>query len=71
MVEPALFRHLSSCKRVLIAGAGGGFDVFAALPLAHALWSRLVDAPSPMHVSLLIEDFRNDLKPRPPRVIPH
>lgn len=40
MVEPTLFRHLASCKRVLIAGAGGGFDVFAGLPLAHALWNR-------------------------------
>lgn len=40
IVEPALFRHLSSCKRILIAGAGGGFDVFAGLPLAHALWNR-------------------------------
>jgi hypothetical protein len=40
MVEPALFRHLATCKRVLLAGAGGGFDVFAALPLAHALWNR-------------------------------
>jgi hypothetical protein len=40
IIEPALFRHLASCKRVLIAGAGGGFDVFAGLPLAHALWNR-------------------------------
>lgn len=40
MIEPVLFRHLSTCKRVLIAGAGGGFDVFAGLPLAHALWNR-------------------------------
>lgn len=38
--EPVLLRHLRDCKRVLIAGAGGGFDVYAGLPLAHALWSR-------------------------------
>ncbi|MFO0595281.1 MAG: DUF1152 domain-containing protein [Myxococcaceae bacterium] len=40
MLEPTLFRHLRSCQRVLIAGAGGGFDVYAGLPLALALWNR-------------------------------
>ncbi|MFT3711489.1 MAG: DUF1152 domain-containing protein [Archangium sp.] len=40
MVEPTLFRHLASCKRILVAGAGGGFDVYAALPIAAALWNR-------------------------------
>lgn len=29
--------YLTDCKRVLIAGAGGGFDVFAGLPLYFAL----------------------------------
>ena len=38
--EPALFRYLAGCKQILIAGAGGGFDVYAGLPLAHALWRR-------------------------------
>jgi hypothetical protein len=40
IAEPLLFRHLADCERILIAGAGGGFDVYAGLPLAHALWRR-------------------------------
>jgi hypothetical protein len=40
IVEPAVFGHLAGCKSILIAGAGGGFDIYAGLPLAHALWSR-------------------------------
>lgn len=35
--EPALFTRLRDARRVLIAGAGGGFDVYAGLPLALAL----------------------------------
>ncbi|MEO8338057.1 MAG: DUF1152 domain-containing protein [bacterium] len=35
-----MFGHLANCERILIAGAGGGFDVYAGLPLAHALWRR-------------------------------
>ena len=35
--EPELFRRLQASRRVLIAGAGGGFDVYAGLPLALAL----------------------------------
>ncbi|WP_020525544.1 DUF1152 domain-containing protein [Catelliglobosispora koreensis] len=35
--EPALFTHLEPARSVLIAGAGGGFDVYAGLPLAFAL----------------------------------
>lgn len=34
---PPLFAALSGTRSVLIAGAGGGFDVYAALPLAIAL----------------------------------
>ncbi|MFO0555804.1 MAG: DUF1152 domain-containing protein [Polyangiaceae bacterium] len=30
---PAFWRALSGAERVLVAGAGGGFDVFAALPI--------------------------------------
>jgi hypothetical protein len=37
LAEPALFTRLSSASSVLIAGAGGGFDVYAGLPLAFAL----------------------------------
>jgi hypothetical protein len=35
--EPPLFTRLASSSRVLIAGAGGGFDVYAGLPLAVGL----------------------------------
>jgi hypothetical protein len=37
LTEPPLFTRLRDAKRVLIAGAGGGFDVYAGLPLALAL----------------------------------
>jgi hypothetical protein len=37
MFEPVLFRRLRGAERVLLAGAGGGFDVYATLPLALAL----------------------------------
>jgi len=35
--EPALFTRLKKADRMLIAGAGGGFDIYAGLPLAVAL----------------------------------
>jgi hypothetical protein len=35
--EPPFFTRLKPARRVLIAGAGGGFDVYAGLPLAVAL----------------------------------
>lgn len=35
--EPALFSRLRDSKHVLLAGAGGGFDIFAGLPIALAL----------------------------------
>jgi len=35
--EPPLFSALAPAERVLIAGAGGGFDVYAGIPLAVAL----------------------------------
>lgn len=37
--EPALFTRLRTARRVLLAGAGGGFDIYAGLPLALALRS--------------------------------
>ncbi|GAA3291021.1 DUF1152 domain-containing protein [Dactylosporangium vinaceum] len=40
LAEPPLFAALAPARRVLLAGAGGGFDVYAALPLAFALWER-------------------------------
>jgi hypothetical protein len=38
--EPGIFSRLRGTQRVLLAGAGGGFDVYAALPLALALAQR-------------------------------
>ncbi|MEU5538689.1 DUF1152 domain-containing protein [Streptomyces sp. NPDC020362] len=35
--EPPFFTRLREARRVLVAGAGGGFDVYAGLPLALAL----------------------------------
>ena len=35
--EPPLLSRLNRHDRILIAGAGGGFDVYAGLPLAVAL----------------------------------
>jgi hypothetical protein len=40
LAEPPLFAVLSGARSVLIAGAGGGFDVYAGLPLAIALWTE-------------------------------
>ncbi|MFI5972363.1 DUF1152 domain-containing protein [Streptomyces sp. NPDC051452] len=37
--EPAFFTRLRRARRILVAGAGGGFDVYAGLPLALALRS--------------------------------
>jgi hypothetical protein len=36
-LRPPIFDHLESAQNVLIAGAGGGFDVFCGLPLYFAL----------------------------------
>ncbi|MGV9247687.1 DUF1152 domain-containing protein [Streptomyces sp. NPDC003710] len=35
--EPPFFTRLRDAQRVLVAGAGGGFDIYAGLPLALAL----------------------------------
>jgi len=39
-----LFTALADSKRILIAGAGGGFDVYGGLPLAFALRAAGVEA---------------------------
>ncbi|WP_285548780.1 DUF1152 domain-containing protein [Actinoplanes regularis] len=43
LATPPLFAALAPARRVLIAGAGGGFDVYAGLPLALALWNSGVE----------------------------
>ncbi|HKD99303.1 MAG TPA: DUF1152 domain-containing protein [Micromonosporaceae bacterium] len=37
LTRPPLFAALAAARRVLVSGAGGGFDVYAGLPLAVAL----------------------------------
>ncbi|BAJ28136.1 MULTISPECIES: DUF1152 domain-containing protein [Kitasatospora] len=37
LLQPPLLTRLLAAERILIAGAGGGFDVYAGLPLALAL----------------------------------
>ncbi len=37
LLQPPLITRLLAAERILIAGAGGGFDVYAGLPLALAL----------------------------------
>lgn len=37
LAVPPLFAALDQASSILIAGAGGGFDVYAGLPLAIAL----------------------------------
>ncbi|MDQ0370215.1 hypothetical protein J2S42_006884 [Catenuloplanes indicus] len=37
LMVPPLFAALAECRSVIVAGAGGGFDVYAGLPLAAAL----------------------------------
>ncbi|OXM45377.1 DUF1152 domain-containing protein [Amycolatopsis alba] len=37
LAEPPLFARLKPASSVLLAGAGGGFDIYAGLPLAFAL----------------------------------
>jgi hypothetical protein len=38
LARPPLYEALDGARTVLIAGAGGGFDVYAGLPLAISLW---------------------------------
>ncbi|MFE6489979.1 DUF1152 domain-containing protein, partial [Streptomyces sp. NPDC057757] len=37
LLQPPLITRLLAAERILIAGAGGGFDVYAGLPIALAL----------------------------------
>lgn len=45
----AFFTAIDPCERILIAGAGGGFDVYAGLPLALAL----IDGGKQVHLANL------------------
>jgi hypothetical protein len=39
VLTPAIFQALAPARRIMVAGAGGGFDVYAGLPLALSLHS--------------------------------
>ncbi|MCW7941351.1 hypothetical protein AAW14_04640 [Streptomyces hygroscopicus] len=39
LLEPPFFTRLRDAQHILVAGAGGGFDIYAGLPLALALRS--------------------------------
>src|SRR5260221_4764380 len=43
MMDLPFFERLRGAKRALVAGAGGGFDVFAGLPIYFALRKQGVD----------------------------
>jgi len=51
LATPPLFAALAGAGRVLIAGAGGGLDVYAGLPLAVALLDTGVE-PRPHRPSM-------------------
>lgn len=37
LLDLPFFQHLNQAERILLAGAGGGFDIFAGLPLYFGL----------------------------------
>lgn len=55
MLEPTFIKQLNQCKNVLIVGAGGGFDVFAGLPLFFALREAGIN----VHLANLSFSFRH------------
>ncbi len=59
-----LFAHLADARRILIAGAGGGFDVFSGLPL----YFRLKELGKEVHLANL--SF-SDLRPAQGRRLAH
>ncbi len=63
--QPLLFSRLESARSVLIAGAGGGFDVFAGLPIALAL------AEAGKRVSLANLSFTNLQETSATWIAPH
>ncbi|AYF28021.1 hypothetical protein CSH63_11305 [Micromonospora tulbaghiae] len=86
LAVPPLFAALAPARDVLIAGAGGGFDVYAGLPLALAHFSvdlprlaarclyldRIENTIGRRQVVTRIEAFRDELRAtRIPRAYPH
>ncbi len=66
-----LFDCLASARRILVAGAGGGFDVNAGLPLALSLMHQGKEVQLANLTFSAVEVFREEVRQRPPRRIPH
>ena len=79
LLEPPLLSRLRAHDRILIAGAGGGFDIYAGLPLFLALRAAgkqvslaNLTFDSIFDVGLRIQAFRQTLdKTRAWKLIPH
>ncbi|WP_330180258.1 hypothetical protein OHB26_28085 [Nocardia sp. NBC_01503] len=53
LAEPPLFHRLRTATDMLIAGAGGGFDIYGGLPLAAVIEAHLTSRPAPRPASLI------------------
>ena len=40
LTQVPLFERLAGAERILVAGCGGGFDIYCGVPLALALWKQ-------------------------------
>jgi hypothetical protein len=54
-----LFARLESAERILVAGAGGGFDIYAGLPVALSLLHQARTSGSPICRSARSKDSRS------------
>ncbi|MDF1663518.1 MAG: hypothetical protein P1V97_17235 [Planctomycetota bacterium] len=73
MTRSPLFGALGDSKRILLAGAGGGFDLYSALPLFFALKDlgrSVFLANSSFSVRKAIDDCRQSVTKRPAKDIP-
>ncbi|WP_432078916.1 hypothetical protein [Streptomyces sp. YPW6] len=66
-----LFDRLASSRRILVAGAGGGVDVNAGLPFALSLMHQGKEVQLANLTFSTVEVFREEVRQRPPRRIPH
>jgi hypothetical protein len=62
MLQLPFFDELNSAKNILLAGAGGGFDIFCGLPLYFALKA--------INKNVYLANLSFSILPQPPRVAP-